>query len=509
MNLYRGLVDRRAARRMGAVSARGAAPACAALVCAALLCALALPAHALAREAAGPSFADAVTTTGPTPPPGVHPAVGVRSTLGTAGEVLLGDVPAYLWHDGCAPTSLGMVLGYYDSHGFPDLIPGDGTSQTANAAVNQAIASHGSASDPENWEDYALPQDTADEILQDRSELPGGDEHASDSVADFMQTSWSVDGLPYGWSYLEMVGPAYQDYVALVDPSVTATSTDYWYDASWGSSMTFAVLQAEIDAGRPMVFYVDCTGDGVCDHAVAAIGYRETSGYPEYAYWDTWDRTVQWSRFRGVSSSYKWGVCGGTAFTLSAAGEVTDLSRPVTKVAGVPAGWSAAPVTLTFTATDEGSGVAGIDASVDSPDLDPLDGLPASLQVTGQGAHTVRYRARDNRGNVEATHTCTVRIDAEGPTTTARPARVRKGARVNLRYEVDDVTPKALVKLVIRTPSGRTRATLRPGWRATGGLRRTVWRARLRRGVYRLCVYATDQAGNNQTRAGSARLVVR
>ena len=339
-----------------------------------------------------------------------------------------------------------MILGYYDGKGFPDLIPGDASDQVANAAVDQAIASHGGPADPEHWEDYVLPQESDSHVLADRSELPAGDEHASDSVADFMETSWSVDGLPYGWSFITMVGPAFRDYVALTDPSATAASTDYWYGSTSDSSrLTFAVLQGEIDAGRPMVFFVDCTGDGVSDHAIAAIGYRETGANPEYAYWDTWDRSVQWSPFREVSSQYKWGVLGGTAFTLSAAGQTADLSRPVTTVSGAPAGWSATPVVLTFDATDVGSGVASVEAAVDSTELAPLAGLPATLQVSGQGVHTVRFRARDKGGNVEDIRSCTVAIDTEGPATSARSARVRRGARVTLQYEVDDLTPEAAV----------------------------------------------------------------
>jgi hypothetical protein len=486
-----------------------AAALLAALACAALAFALVAPGLALAEDLQGPSFSDALTTTGPTPPPGVHPAVGVRSVAGTAGEVLLGDVPAYIWHDGCAPTSLGMVLGYYDAHGFPDLIPGDASSQTANAAVDQAIASHGSASEPGHWEDYALPKETSSGVKEDRSELPAGDEHASDSVADFMETSWSAAGLPYGWSYINLVGPAFRDYVALADPSAAAASTDYWYSASWGNRLSFAVLQGEIDAGRPMVFYVDCTGDGISDHAITAIGYRETGESAQYAYWDTWDRTVQWSPFREVSSDYKWGVYGGTALSLSSAGETVDLSKPVTTVDGAPAGWRAAPVTLTFSATDRGSGVASVEAGVDGAELTTLPGLPATLHVSGQGVHTVRYRARDKRGNVEATRSCTVRIDAKGPVTSVRAARVRRGARVTLRYRVDDLTPEATVRLVVRMPSGRARATLRPGRRITGVAHTAAWRATLPRGTYKLWVYATDQAGNGQAGAGSARLVVR
>ena len=270
------------------------------------------------------------------------------------------------------------------------------------------------------------------------------------------------------------------------------------------------MLQGEIDAGRPMVFYVDCTGDGVSDHAIAVIGYRDGGDGPEYAYWDTWDRTVQWSPFREVSPLYKWGVYGGTTFELSTAGGAVDFSKPVTTLGGAPAGWSATPVTLTFEATDQGSGVAAVEAAVDDDaGFTPLVGLPASLEVSGQGVHTVRYRARDKSDNVEATHSCTVSIDAEGPVTAARAARVRRGARVTLRYQVDDLTPKASVRLVVRTPAGRWRATLHPGWRTTGEEHGAVWRATLPRGVYKLVVYATDQAGNRQAAAGSARLVVR
>ena len=38
--------------------------------------------------------------------------------------VLIPNVPSYLWHRGCGPTCLGMVVGYYDNLGYQDLIPG-------------------------------------------------------------------------------------------------------------------------------------------------------------------------------------------------------------------------------------------------------------------------------------------------------------------------------------------------------------------------------------------------
>jgi len=479
------------------------------VVLAAAAFACALPARALAADPGQTSFSDGLTTTGPTPPPNVRMPAGGRGARAAAGEVLLSGVPAYEWHDGCAPTSAGMVLAYWGASGFPDLIAGDASKQTA--AADQAIASHGSPDDRGHWEDYAQPREYGGSgIREDRSEEPEGDEHASDSIADFMQTSWSVNGLAYGWSYVGMVGPAFTDFVALVDPGTSVTTRDCFIDGYGPGRLTFAVLQAEIDAGRPMILYVDSTGDGISDHAVTAIGYRETSGYPEYACWDTWFDTVRWSGFREVSSGYAWGVYGGTAFALTPFDPSTDVIRPVTTVSGADAGWSATPVTLTFRATDyRGSGVDFIEAGVGEAALQKLAGNPATLEVGEQGIHLVSYRATDKNRNKETTRTCTVRVDREGPVTTARAARVRRGARVTLRYRVDDLTPQASVRLVVRTLSGRARATLRPGRRDTGSLLGTTWRANLPRGTYRLWVYATDQAGNREAVAGRARLTVR
>jgi hypothetical protein len=121
----------------------------------------------------------------------------------------------------------------------------------------------------------------------------------------------------------------------------------------------------------------------------------------------------------------------------------------------------------------------------------------------------VRYRSTDKDGNAEAVRACTVKIDRERPATSTRAASVRRGARVTLRYRVDDLTPKANVRLVVRTAGGRQRAALKLGWRGTNAERSVSWRCKLARGSYRVVVLATDQAGNRQATAGSARLTVR
>jgi len=483
---------------------------------------------AAAAPAADPVAGHMLTTTGPTPPATVKPPTGARSASAGAGETLVAGVPAYIWRDGCAPTSVGMIVGYYDGHGFPDLVAGSAVSQIANAAVSQMIASHGSVSDPRHYEDYALPKDSGDAILADKSAAPAGDEHAGDSVADFMHTSWSAEGLAYGWSYTNMAGPAFVAYVQSRLSGVTASYRTLYY----GSSLTFTVLQQEIGAGRPLVLCVDSDSDGVIDHAVVAIGYRETSGYPEYACWDTWYSTVRWQRFRATSPSYAWGVYGATSLSLVSSAPPSpspspsaspdpspspsqtpvprDVTAPVTTVSGDDVAWHRASVALTFSASDDGgSGVGLTQTDLDAAGWTPLSGLPGTLIVAGQGVHTVRYRSIDNDGNVEVARSCTINIDGERPVTRARAASVHRGARVTLRYRVDDLTPKASVRLVIRTLAGQRRAVLRLGWRGTGAKRSLSWRCTLARGSYRVAVFATDQAGNRQATAGSARLTVR
>jgi len=474
------------------------------------------------------------TTTGPTPPPSARASVRTQAMQDVQDEHVIAGVPAYIWRDGCAPTSLGMIVGYYDAHGFDALIPGDASLQTT--AVSQAIASHQVAGGgPEHYEDYALPKDSSS-IIADKSEPPAGDEHADDSIADFMHTSRSADGLTYGGSWTNDVGPAFKAYVAAKIPGAVATSSDLYM----GSSLTWAVLTGEIDAGRPMVFMVDSSGDGTIDHAVAAIGYRLNGGVQEYACWDTWYSTIRWTPFRGVSSSYSFGVWGATELGLSAAtpsplpststtpsltptispsptttptvlptptpSPTSDTTPPVTIVTGADAAWHAAPVMLSFRADDLQSGVQRTETR--------LGGAQSwstgdSLLVTGQGSHTVHYRSIDNAGNVEAERSCTVKIDAAGPRVTVASATVRRGRNATLVCRVTDLTPQATVRIVIVGRHGARQRALATALQTTGARHRYRFACTLPRGTYRIVARATDQAGNAQSKPGVARLVVR
>ena len=211
-------------------------------------------------------------------------------------------VPAYLWHDGCGPTAAGMVLGYWDMHGYPNLIPGDSSYETAS--VDQAIASR------EHDNDYALPlDDETTGVLADKSSLGGA--HANNSIADWMRTSWSAVGNCYGWSWLADIDPAITGYATAAGYSGFVASTKYWSDFS------LADLKQEINAGHPMGCLVDSDADGLTDHFVTVVGYDDV--LMRYACLNTWDTSVHWYDFKPMAAGQPFGIRAATFISPPAA----------------------------------------------------------------------------------------------------------------------------------------------------------------------------------------------
>jgi hypothetical protein len=138
----------------------------------------------------------------------------------------------------------------------------------------------------------------------------------------------------------------------------------------------------------------------------------------------------------GVDYAHAVAVTGSWTRSASA-GSATlrvDETYPTTELAGVPDGWSRAPVKLVATATDGASGMSQEDGGpmpftairVDGgvPLVSP--GERASTTVIGSGAHIVAFYARDAAGNVgdgsltgglqnPQPRTETVRIDRDPP----------------------------------------------------------------------------------------------
>jgi len=251
------------------------------------------------------SLNDAQSTTGPIPPASVETK---GALFASPKAVTLSGVPAYLWHDGCGPTAVGMVFGYWDTHGYDWLIPGDASSQTPQ--VNEAISS--SLGTQNHYNDYALPIDSSPSPLEkDKSEPPTGDEHLDNSIADFMLTSQSFRGNYYGWSWFSHVSQSFLGYANLVHPpGYMAVSTNLYFSGLWDA------FQAEINAGRPVVFLVDTDGNGSTDHFITAVGYDEVGGVKKYAALNTWDTVMHWYTFDSLGAGKSWGIYGAVTFRI-------------------------------------------------------------------------------------------------------------------------------------------------------------------------------------------------
>jgi len=223
-------------------------------------------------------------------------------------EKVIPDVPSYKWYGGCGPTAGGMVIGYYDAHGYPNLIPGAGNTWYGDPSdwpggdpsldpVHAMIASAGYFAD---W--WPTP---------DRTPPPAY--HTDDSVADFMRTSRG--STPQGMTSAGLVDDGLIDYAAY--RGYADTQGNYvWFPYLWD------LFRQEIDADRPMVFYIDWTGDGGPDHFVAAVGYQYDGDdptepqNPQYGCYNTYDHSLHWYDFRPPSSSYGQGVMTGTWFQI-------------------------------------------------------------------------------------------------------------------------------------------------------------------------------------------------
>ena len=80
-------------------------------------------------------------------------------------SVVIPDVPSYLWYNGCGPTAAGMIVGYWDAHGYDNLIPGSNDWAANTQAIKDMIAS------PGHIRDYAS---SPDRVATAEDPYPGG-----------------------------------------------------------------------------------------------------------------------------------------------------------------------------------------------------------------------------------------------------------------------------------------------------------------------------------------------
>jgi hypothetical protein len=222
-----------------------------------------------------------------------------------------------------------------------------------------------------------------------------------------------------------------------------------------------------------------------------------------------------------IGPSYHWGNLEGTSWVWNStkdqvfievfAGYKTrtvmlDVTAPVVAAMDPTNGaWQKGPAIVNFSGTDVGAGYAYTEWSTDG--VNWTQGEVA--EIGGDGETTISYRGVDKVGLVSATQTITVKVASTPPTVTAVSTSVKKGHRATFAFNVTAVTPTAQVVIQLRSRSGKTLSTHRFSGVPTNAEMSRSFRVGLKKGEYHIRVGAVDEAGNKQTRRGSATLTVR
>jgi len=201
-----------------------------------------------------------------------------------------------------------------------------------------------------------------------------------------------------------------------------------------------------------------------------------------------------------------------------------DTSDPVTRLAGLPPGWTNRSVRLTASATDAGSGMersgggepapfTAIQVDGGAPSVGP--GATASTAVVDEGVHRIAYYARDLAGNVgdgaetngiadRAPPMAVVRIDRTPPSVAFANAEDPRDPEL-LRARVGDRLAGADLSrgwIGVRPAGSGDRFEVVPGVTAGAGELRARWNSdAFPRGDYEFRAIGYDAAGNAATTA--------
>ncbi len=230
---------------------------------------------------------------------GIIAVVAGMSLAGVAEEnVYLTGVPDYEWYSGCFGTACGNLIGYWDRHGLPDFYRGPtagGLAPLNSYAANSGIRSLWASAAGQDGrpagklgheDDYYVAYDSA---AADPYQTAGRKEHAPDCIGDFIglnQRKWTnmagecdgnIDGYvfcywdPTGARRVNFQPPAdagepardlqsglrgwaqYCGYGADVFTQLTAFNPKVTMP---GQGFRFADVKAEIDAGYPLLVFL-------------------------------------------------------------------------------------------------------------------------------------------------------------------------------------------------------------------------------------------------------------
>ena len=260
-------------------------------------------------------------------------------------------------------------------------------------------------------------------------------------------------------------------------PTVTATGGS----TAWSTTrVTITATASDPDVPGPVDIQHETSVDGGTTWSNPAWG-------GSVAVSDTGTTLV---RFRARDSLLMWSDWTIPDADTTAA---VDQTAPEMRVSGGSAPWSTGPVTVTASATDTGSGVAGYLYETGGPGnwSAPLPG--DSVTISTDGVTDVRFAAYDAAGNMSPWITNTaasayVYVDATPPTLTTPygAGEWMSGTSGVITYADDATSGLASVEYETSTDGGGTWSDPQPGHEA--------WISR--EGITEVRFRASDQAGN-------------
>lgn len=282
----------------------------------------------------------------------------------SAENVLLTEMPDYSWHAGCFGTATGNLMGYWDRHGLPDLYTGptaNGVAPLNSIGPNESIRSMWASQAgldgrpagqfghvDDYWGFYGDDDSNSYESTDPDPYLAAGrPEHPPDCLGDFIgasQNKWTnlngeCDGNidAFAVTYWDLTGdkranfiPPPQGAIPVRDiPSGLLAWTQYrGYDCvvfsqlssfnpniATGSGFTFEDLKREIDAGYPVMLFLQGFVDSSRSlpgmrranpdvHGMVAYGYLVTEDGFKYARYKTsWGSSGD-NRLRSWNSAF-------------------------------------------------------------------------------------------------------------------------------------------------------------------------------------------------------------
>jgi len=213
----------------------------------------------------------------------------LKISISKADPIVIQGVPAYSWYHGCGPTSIAMIMGYWDLQGYSNLLQAEGNALYLTANVKDEITSpqHIAANYPSPYTPtYPVPPPN------------------NTSIADWLGTS--ADGT----SYVPNNAPAISGWAEYKGYEFQTSTIRF---STNNGATLWENLIKEVNASRPLLFIVDSNGGGSTNHAVPVFGYEDRGADGKwYACYTTWseDEVVEWYQFRKITSGNIYGVYG-------------------------------------------------------------------------------------------------------------------------------------------------------------------------------------------------------